>query len=153
MSWQMPFAKNVASDSGEGKGMEEFFEKMKQSIGRGMVTVGAKSKAMIETTKIKGQIGTIQEKKRDSLEELGNIVYAMFRKGSLNEKEIMEKCREIADLDKQIEKKEQELKKIYIETQEILGQPKRVGRCECGAEVYDEAKFCGACGRKIQKNL
>lgn len=129
--------------------MEEFFEKMKQSIGRGMVAVGAKSKAMIETTKIKGQIGTIQEKKRDSLEELGNIVYAMFRKGNLNEEKIKEKCLNIADLDKQIGEKEEELKQIYTETQEILGQPKRVGRCECGAEVFEEAKFCGACGRKI----
>lgn len=130
--------------------MEEFFEKMRQSIGRGMVTVGAKSKAMIETTKIKGQIGMIQEQKKSALEELGNIVYATFLKGGFDEERLKNKCEAVRALDAQVKDKEEELRRIHLEAQKVLGNPMIIARCDCGVEIYEGSKFCGKCGKKVQ---
>lgn len=131
--------------------MDEFIDRLRQGIGKGITTVSAKSKEMLETTKIKGHIGALQDKKKISLEELGNIVYVMFRKGSLDEERIKSKCELISGLDAQITEKEDELKKIYLETQEALGAPKVVGVCACGADLYAATKFCGKCGKKVDE--
>jgi ribosomal protein L40E len=131
--------------------MADFFEKVKQSVGKGLTTVSVKSKEMLETTKIKGKIGTLQEQKKSALEELGNIVYTMFLKGSLDEERIKGKCEAIRGLDNQIEEKEKELKEIYLKAQEALGKPKAIAVCDCGAEIYEGAKFCGKCGKKVEE--
>lgn len=55
--------------------MAEFFEKLKQGLDRGITTVGVKSKQLIDTQKIKGQISSIEYKKREAFEELGEIIY------------------------------------------------------------------------------
>lgn len=131
--------------------MADFFDKVKQGVGKGLTTVSVKSKEMLETTKIKGQIGTLQEQKKDALEELGNIVYTMFLKGAFDEERIKGKCEVIVGLDSQTKDKEEELKQIHLKAEEALGKPKAVGICGCGAEIYDGTKFCGRCGKKVEE--
>lgn len=75
--------------------MVDFFDKVREGIGKGITTVSVKSKEMVETTKLKGQVGTLQEQKRSALEEMGNIVYTMFLKGAFDEERIRGKCEAI----------------------------------------------------------
>ena len=59
--------------------MADFFEKLKQGLDRSITTVGVKSKELIETQKVKGQISSIEHKKRKALEELGEIIYSRYQ--------------------------------------------------------------------------
>lgn len=127
-----------------------FFEKVKQGIGKGVTTVSVRSKEVFETTQIKSQISELQKRKGEALEELGNIVYTLFLKNEFNEERVRHRCAGIADLDRQIREKEEELRVIHAEAEERLGKPVAIGRCGCGAEIRAGSKFCGKCGRKVE---
>lgn len=133
--------------------MADFFDKIKQNVGKGIVTVSVKSKETIETTKGKGHIKILQEQKKSALEELGNIVYTMFLKDSFDMERIKEKCEKINGFDSQIKNKEEELRQLHLRTQETLGKPKASSVCECGAEINEGAKFCDTCGKKVETKI
>jgi len=130
--------------------MADFFDRMKQGVGKGVTTVSVKSKEMLEASKLKSQIADIQKQKKEALEELGNIVHTMILKSGLDEERLRAKSAAIAALDDQIKQKEQELEEIHAEAQEALGKPKAIGVCACGAEIHESAKFCNKCGKKVR---
>ena len=130
--------------------MADLFNKLKQGLDKGVTAASVKSKEVIESTKLKSQIRDLQGRKRESLEELGNIVYTMFLQGSFDESRVREKAAAVAALDDQIKQKEAEEKDIHLKAQEAMGKPKMGGVCSCGAELPVGAKFCGKCGRKIE---
>ncbi len=130
--------------------MADFFDKVKEGVGKGLTTVSVKSKEMVETTKIKGHIGTFQGQRKLAIEELGNIVYTMHVKGALDEERIRGKCEAIAGIDKQIKEKEEELTQVHLKAQQELGMPKAVAMCACGAAIYEGSKFWGKCGKKVE---
>lgn len=127
--------------------MEKFIKNLKKEIDKGVAVVGAKSKEIIESVKIKNQIEELKEVKRCTLQETGEIVYRMSLDQSYNgEEAIKEKCQSITDLDQQIQAKEVEMKKIYQEAQEAAG--KLV--CEsCGVVMDEGVKFCSNCGANM----
>lgn len=130
--------------------MKNFFEKIQKEIGKGIEKVSIKTKETIESTKIKGQIKILEEQKKSAIEELGNIVFMMFLKDNFDMEKIKEKCKNIKELNSQIKEKEEELRQIHLVAQEALGKPRAVSICECGAEIYEGAKFCGKCGKKVE---
>jgi len=72
--------------------MANFLDKVKQGLGKGVTTVSVKSKEMLETTKIKSQVGELEQRRRDALGELGNIAYTMFLKDAFAEERLKAKC-------------------------------------------------------------
>ena len=130
--------------------MADFLDKVKQGVGKGITTVSVKSKEMVETTRIRGQIGAFQEQRKLSMEELGNIVYTMFVRGVFDEGRIKGKCEAIVGIDKQIKEKEEELNQIHLKAQQDLGMVKTLSTCTCGAPIYEGSKFCGKCGKKFE---
>jgi len=131
----------------------DFFDKMKQGVGKGVTTVSVKSKEMLETSKLKSQIADIQKQRKESLEELGNVVFTMFLKSAFDEERLRSKSAAIATLDDQIKQKEKELMEIHAKAQEALGKPKPIAICSCGAEIYEGTKFCGKCGARVEVRL
>ncbi len=129
--------------------MADFFDKLKQGVGKGVTTVSVKSKEMLEVSKAKSQIADIQKQKKEALEELGNIVYTMYLNAAFDEDRLRTKGAAIAALDQQIKHKEIELTEIHAKAQEALGKPKPVAICSCGAEIYEGTKFCGRCGKRV----
>jgi len=59
--------------------MADFLDKLKQGLDKGITTVGVKSKEVIETRKVKGQITNLEFKKKMALEELGKTTYIRYR--------------------------------------------------------------------------
>jgi hypothetical protein len=129
--------------------MGDFFQKVKQGIGKGVTTASVKSKEVLETTKIKSQINGLAEQKKALLEELGNIMYTMFLKGGFDEERLKTKSSAVAAVDDQIKHKEDELKEVHLKAQEALGRPKPITVCACGEAIYEGTKFCGKCGMKV----
>lgn len=129
--------------------MEEFIKNLKKEFDKGVAVVGAKSKEIIEATKIKSKIDDLKETKRRTLQETGEIVYQMsLDKNYSGEEAIKEKCQFLADLDQQIQAKEVELKEVHHEAQEAAGKTV----CQsCGAVMGEGVKFCSSCGAKIIK--
>ena len=89
-----------------------FFDKLKEGIEQGVSTVGAKSKEMIDSTKVKMDIDTLKKQKRTAFEEIGSMIYTMLNAGTLDEAQIKAKCDAVTGIDNQINTKEEELKQI-----------------------------------------
>lgn len=137
--------------------MPQFFEKLKKGIDKGVTTVSVKSKEMLEVSQLRSQIKSLQEEKQRGLEELGSIVYTLYRQGTLElgTERIQAKCGSLAALDQRIREKEEEIHQVQLRAQEALGKTvvPSVGVCECGAPVYEGAKFCGGCGKEVAEAL
>lgn len=127
----------------------EFIKNLKKEFDKGVAVVGAKSKEIIETTKIKNQIEELEKTKSQTLQETGAIVYQMSLDQDYNgEDAIKAKCQLLAELDQQIQTKRGEMKEVHYEAQEAVG--KMV--CEsCGTVMEDGIKFCSNCGARIVK--
>jgi len=129
--------------------VDKFIKNLKKEFGKGVAVVGAKSKEIIEATKIKNQIEELKKAKHLAFQEIGETVYQMSRDENYDGQEtIKEKCQAVTDLDQQIQDKEVELKGIRQEAQEAVGKT----ICEsCGAAMGDDVKFCSSCGARIVK--
>ena len=87
-----------------------FLDKMKDNINKGIDTVSAKGKELVEDTQAHLAIKSLQNQKEKALGELGALAYALFQKGALADEAAKKVCENIASLDQQIAAKEAELK-------------------------------------------
>ncbi len=56
--------------------MAEILDKIKQRFDKGVATLNVRSKELIETQKLKGQVGNLLEEKENKLKELGQYIYS-----------------------------------------------------------------------------
>ncbi len=88
----------------------DFFDKMKDGLSKGIDTIGAKGKELMEDTQAQLQISSLRDKRKKSLEDLGALAYALFQKGALADEGAKVVCETIASLDQQIAAKQAEHK-------------------------------------------
>lgn len=125
----------------------DIIKNLKKEFDKGVAVVGAKSKEIIEATKIKSQIDDLKGAKRQTFQEIGEIIYQMSLDPNYKgEETVKAKCQSLTELDQQIQAKEVELKKVHAEAEESIG--KTVCK-SCGAVMEESVKFCSNCGAKI----
>jgi hypothetical protein len=129
--------------------MTDFFDKIAGGIDKGIKTVSSKSKELIETTKLKGEIRDVQSLIQNKFQGLGKKVFEMINKGSLNEDEIKTDSKEIATLYKKITGIEEEIKKVELEATKARYGADTVKCPKCGEPNSSESKFCVSCGSSI----
>ena len=88
----------------------DFLDKMKDGLSKGMDTIGAKGKELMEDTQAHLQIRTLQGQREKAVAELGDLAYALFQKGALADEGAKKAAEAIAALDRQIAAKRAELK-------------------------------------------
>jgi hypothetical protein len=88
----------------------DFLDKMKDGISKGIDTIGAKGKELVEDTQTHIQIKSLQNQREKAIEELGTLAFAMFQKGALADESAQKVCASIVALDQQIAAKQAELK-------------------------------------------
>jgi hypothetical protein len=88
----------------------DFLDKMKDGISKGIDTIGAKGKELVEDTQAHIQIKSLQHQRGKALEELGALAFAMFQKGALADEGAGKVCESIVALDRQIAARQAELK-------------------------------------------
>jgi hypothetical protein len=132
------------------------FNKVKEGINRGLRVVNIRSKEAYDTVLIKNRIRGLKKRRTDSVLEMGNMIYRTFKyKGKINQDIIETKCSDIENIEKEIEKCEEELKIIHLNAEKALGtvkalvKPRVVSTCECGAEIYEGAAYCAKCSKKV----
>ena len=131
--------------------MAEFLDRLKKGIDRGVTTVAVRSKELLETTQLRGQLGRLQEERQRSLEDLGSVVYTLANQGRLEAEleRVRTKCAAVARIDAQIKATDDELRRVQTEANQAVGTSAGSAQCSCGATMRDGAKFCARCGRPI----
>jgi alpha-D-ribose 1-methylphosphonate 5-triphosphate synthase subunit PhnG len=87
----------------------DFLDKMKDGISKGIDTIGAKGKELVEDTQAHLQIKSLQNQREKAVAELGTLAYALFQKGALADEGAKRVCENIAALDQQIAARKAEL--------------------------------------------
>ena len=130
----------------------DFFDKMKDGLSKGIDTIGAKGKELMEDTQTQLQISSLRDKRRKSLEDLGALAYALFQKGALADEAAKAVCETIGALDQQIVAKQAALDQSHQAAKPAIaasGAGSALVKCECGAENSRGVKFCSSCGKQL----
>ncbi|MEE9176072.1 MAG: hypothetical protein V3U19_07850 [Thermodesulfobacteriota bacterium] len=133
-----------------------FFNKFKEGLNRGIRIVNVRSKEAYDTVLIRNRIRSLKKRRTDSVLEMGNMIYRTFKyKGRINQDTVKTKCADIENIEREIEKCEEELNIIHINADKALGsvkalaKPTVVSTCECGADIYEGAAYCAKCSKKV----
>ena len=133
-----------------------FFNKFKEGLNRGIRIVNVRSKEAYDTVLIRNRIRSLKKRRTDSVLEMCNMIYRTFKyKGRINQDTVKTKCADIENIEREIEKCEEELNIIHINADKALGsvkalvKPRVVSTCECGAEIYEGAAYCAKCSKKV----
>ena len=129
------------------------FDKMKDGLTKGIDTLGAKGKELLEETQTQLQISSLRDKRRKTLEELGAVAYVLFQKGALVDEGAKALCEAIGSLDQQIAAKQATLGEGHqggkAAAAPASGAATALVKCDCGAEYAHGVKFCSSCGKPL----
>lgn len=138
--------------------MADFFNKVKKGLNKGTTVLSVKSSTLIETNKLKSEISSLQKNKKELFTEIGQKIYELKKNDSEDTGVIEELVEKIEQIDTSIELKQKDIEEILKKQEEILKSGDNEdnsntgsGKCECGAEISNDAKFCVKCGRQIAK--
>ena len=129
--------------------MADFFEKITGSIDKGIKTVTSKSKELIETAKLKGEIRDVEASIQSRFQGLGKKVFEMLNRDALNEDDLRVDCKEIASLFKRITELENLIKQVELEALKMRYGTDIIVCPNCKAHNNSDAKFCMNCGSAI----
>ena len=149
----------------------DFLDKM----GKLAKTVGEKTGDAVEIGKINLKINQAEGKIKDAKQDLGDLMYLLYRNGRTLPEDAAAICQEIKSLEETIAgleadkaavkepaKEEPEAEEAPVEKKEELpGEEAREVATEetsegqrvcpeCGKEVEPEARFCGNCGCRFE---
>lgn len=124
--------------------MDDFFNKLKDSIEKSAQVVTNLSVELVEMTKLKASLALLQEQRKKAYTDLGKSYYVMHKNNAVSPVVLLEHCNQIEAIEQQILEKEADLKKISPQQ-----PPQDVRVCECGAFNVKEAKYCMYCGKKL----
>lgn len=130
--------------------MADIFDKLKDSLNRGVASVSTGSKTIIEKAKINSRIKTLEEEKKQLAELLGIKVYNLFMEGDIPRTEIDGFCEEITQRILQIDEQKKKLDLLEAEMSQVVGNVK-VGpaTCKCGHVNAEGSRFCARCGSAL----
>jgi len=133
--------------------MADIFGKIVGGLNKGVATVGANSKAMVEKAQIKTVISNLETECKQLCELLGMKVYEQY---SQSDKEIEDEdmANFVAEIGKRlagIEEQQTELKRIEDELRMVKGGGAYSAEkaCACGYVCAQGSKFCAKCGSAL----
>ena len=136
--------------------MAGFLDKVAGGISKGVATVGANSKAVMERAKINAAIGNLEGEKNQATLALGQRAYEVLTAGGyLEGDEAAEKL--VVEIDKRlalITEQREQLKRVDAEVALIThgtthGRPAGGIPCGCGHTNPPGTNFCAGCGTKV----
>lgn len=131
--------------------MADFFDKVKDSMNKGIATVSTGSKTMLEKSRINSIIKNLEDEKKQLAEIAGNkvLAYCMNNaEGDIPRSEVASILGEIVSRDEQIAAQQQRIAELDSEMEQVRGGGLG-GICQCGHENAPGAKFCARCGTRL----
>lgn len=119
------------------------FHKGIKSIQRGYEESKEKFQTTQEIINIKDRVSQKEEQRMKLIVSLGEKYYFLYRNGLVEDSEVQKIGAEIQELDKSIFS---DLKLI----EEKSGNKTQYRKCECGAPLTPEDKFCRSCGKEVE---
>jgi ribosomal protein L40E len=117
----------------------EWFDTIKGTVKKTAGKAYEKSSEIVEVTKINFKISEAQTKIEKDFEEIGRIVYGMYKDGENVSEDLKDVCALIDDKFFEIETLNNQIEEI-----------KQIKICKsCKSKNNQEAKFCSNCGVKI----
>jgi transposase len=104
--------------------MADFFSKARDSVRKGMSTATTKSKELVETQRLKGQISKLAEERKAALQELGSLVFEMSERGDFDRDAIRTKCEAITGIGERTKEYEKQLEEVHQKAQEAAEKSK-----------------------------
>jgi ribosomal protein L40E/polyhydroxyalkanoate synthesis regulator phasin len=129
--------------------MADLFEKITDSIDKGIKTVSSKGKEFFESTRLKGEIKNVQKAIEDRFQSLGKKVFEMVNREALNNNELKADCKEIASLFRRVIDLENEIKQVELEAVRMRYGSDIIVCPQCERHNKFDAKFCISCGSSI----
>jgi len=145
--------------------MSDILGKIVGGLNKGVATVGASSKALLEKTQVKTAIGNIEAERRQILQTIGQRAFDMYASGSTSElNDDMEALfAQMVRKNEQLAQKHEQLKQIDEELSLVTGRNSIahvnvapggaiIGGivCGCGHTNAGGTKFCIQCGAKVE---
>ncbi|MDP3385910.1 MAG: zinc ribbon domain-containing protein [Eubacteriales bacterium] len=135
--------------------MSDFFGKFKKGLDKSISIASQKSGELMEAGKLQTQIISLRNDKKNAINELGKITYEMLKSESF-ELEVLEgKFKEILQIEKELEDKEdaknKEDNKNENKSDTPVSEETHVICPNCGAVNPESAVFCGKCGTKLKE--
>lgn len=112
-----------------------FLNKLKKSVS----DAGTMAKVTVEVNRLKLQISSIKKDIGEQQTSIGKLIYEQY----MNDTDRMD---EVKALCEQIKEKYEEIDDIQQKIIEINGEKK----CECGATLPVNTRFCSQCGHKFE---
>lgn len=134
--------------------MVDILDKMTNKLNKGVATISANSKALIEKTQINTKIKTLEAERDQMAATLGMQVYENLTKGDdvFVDEAMRNIVSEISKRITQITEQRTEIEKIDYEVNLVKGERTASGTdgvgnvCVCGQELTLDVKFCATCG-------
>ena len=136
--------------------MAEIFSKIAGGINKGVVTVSANSKAMLEKTKIKTVIDNLENERKQLVFLLGTKIHGMHKASGevMIDTGIENMFAEINKRDELIAQQKEQLLQVEAELRLAVSGGSSIEQsgitCTCGHINHKEAKFCAKCGSPQQ---
>lgn len=112
--------------------------KIGKYLEEGASNVAVKSGNLIEISKLNIAISSEEKMIEEIYIKIGKKIYKDFKEGKLNDKRLMDKCKEISEIEKDIASLKKKILKV-----------KDMKTCKnCGAEMEKKAGFCPKCGKE-----
>ena len=142
--------------------MRGFLEKMTDSVGKGVATVGANSKALVEKTKVNSAISSLEADKKYLHLLLGQKVYELSKAGQdIAADDGVQNF--ISEIDRHVELIKEQNEKLRRIDEEVAmvtyggAKPSQTETtCKCGNVSFAGSKFCEECGSAMvaaQENI
>ena len=118
--------------------MQEFFEKVKDTVSETAKVAVKKSSELVEITKVKFAISEQETSLKNMLCSIGDYVYNRYKNGEIFDETVLEKCSTVDEIHEKINDLEYRvavLKKEKICAQCAKNNPENACFCiQCGAE-------------------
>lgn len=132
--------------------------KLKDAFDKSVAAVSVKSESLVESSRIRTAIGTLQKSLDEAMAALGRSVYTSWANGNVDHAALEEACQKIKKMNLEISSLQSKLEQIKEEEAQILGAQKSAPEAEtgaffctnCGKKLEAGSMFCDECGTKVK---
>lgn len=130
------------------------FKSIRGTLEKGVAAVSVKSESIVESSRARTAIATVQKNIDLATAELGGKFYNSWASGSVDQEEMEAACQKIKEMYVELAALQARLEKIKEEESQILGSQKKAGDAlfciNCGKKLSPGVNFCDGCGTPVK---